>query len=233
MTILIAEDDPRTREGLCAIFEAEGYTVVTATDGDEALACAKASRPDVICLDVMMPGRSGYDVCREIRRTDPTVPILFISAKSEEIDKVLGLEIGADDYLAKPFGVREVAARVRALLRRSRSQAGTDAAPATATFNMGDLRIVPDELRAYRGETGIELSPRDLSILALLNEQVGKVCSRDQIFDVCWGLDYSPNSRSLDQHISQLRKRIEHDPHDPQLIRTVHGAGYRYEPSAP
>ena len=232
MKILIAEDDPRTREGLNAIFEGEGYEVITATDGNEALACFTAHTPDVICLDVMMPGRSGYDICREIRRQDDTVPILFISAKSEEIDKVLGLEIGADDYISKPFGVREVAARVRALIRRSRARSNASAAESPA-FVMADLRIVPDELRAYRGESSIELSPRDLSILALLNEQVGKVCTRDHIFDTCWGLDYTPNSRSLDQHISQLRKRIESDPHAPRIIRTVHGAGYRYEASLP
>jgi DNA-binding response OmpR family regulator len=230
MKILIAEDDLRTREGLCAIFDAEGYEVVTACDGDEALARFTADRPDVVCLDIMMPGKSGYEVCREIRRHDESVPVLFISAKSEEIDKVLGLEIGADDYIVKPFGVREVAARVRALIRRSkRRQGATVEGAAAVAFTMDDLRIVPDELRAYRGDTSIELSPRDVSILTLLNENTGKVCSRDHIFDVCWGLNYCPNSRSLDQHISQLRRRIERDPHAPTIVRTVHGAGYRYE----
>jgi DNA-binding response OmpR family regulator len=225
MRILVAEDDRLTRQGLVDIFEKEGYETVSAANGKEALARFVETEADVVCLDIMMPDISGYDVCREIRRTHQDVPILFISAKSEEIDKVLGLEIGADDYIVKPFGVKEVVARIRAVTRRhARAQSSTDEA-----FRIGDLDVAPDELRAHRGKQTIELSPRDVSILKLLAENRGKVLDRDTIFNICWGMNYMPNSRTLDQHISQLRKRIERDPKNPKIITTVHSAGYRYD----
>jgi len=225
MKILVAEDDRLTRQGLIDIFEDEGYETIAAANGKEALARFVEYEPDVVCLDIMMPDISGYDVCREIRRTHEAVPILFISAKSEEIDKVLGLEMGADDYIVKPFGVKEVVARIRAVTRRqAHTQKSTD-----KRFTIGDLEVIPDELRAHRGKTVIELSLRDVSILRLLAENKGKVLDRDTLFDVCWGLNYMPNSRTLDQHISQLRKRIENDPKHPAIITTVHNAGYRYE----
>ncbi len=225
MKILVAEDDRHTREGLIEIFESEGYSTVAAANGREALARFVDSDPDVVCLDIMMPEVNGYDVCREIRRADRDVPVLFISAKSEEIDKVLGLEIGADDYISKPFGVKEVVARIRAVVRRMTPHETV----ATEAFDMCDLRVAPAELRAYRGRQVIDLSPRDVSILDLLHRNRGKVLDRDTIFDTCWGMNYLPNSRSLDQHISQLRKRVERDPRRPRIIQTVHGAGYRYD----
>ena len=226
MKILVAEDDRLTRQGLVDILEDEGYETVAAANGKEALARFVEHAPDVVCLDIMMPDISGYDVCREIRRSHEDIPILFISAKSEEIDKVLGLEIGADDYIVKPFGVKEVIARIRAVSRRHmRSQRTTD----QGRFSIGDLDVLPDELRAHRGKAVIELSLRDVSILRLLAEHKGKVLDRDTIFNTCWGLNYMPNSRTLDQHISQLRKRIELDPKHPAIITTVHSAGYRYE----
>jgi DNA-binding response OmpR family regulator len=225
MKILVAEDDRHTRNGLIEIFEAEGYATVAAANGKEALARFVEAHPDVVCLDIMMPDMSGYDVCREIRRSHRGVPILFISAKSEEIDKVLGLEMGADDYIVKPFGVKEVIARIRAVVRRLAAAE----APAAEAFEIDDLRVVPSELRAYRGKRAIDLSPRDVAILGLLHRNRGLVLDRNMIFDTCWGMNYMPNSRSLDQHISQLRKRIERDPRNPRIIRTVHGAGYRYD----
>lgn len=225
MRILVAEDDRLTRQGLVDIFEGEGYETVSAANGKEALARFVEDHPDVVCLDIMMPDISGYDVCKEIRRDHPDIPILFISAKSEEIDKVLGLEIGADDYIVKPFGVKEVVARIRAVTRRHARLRP----PANEAFQIGDLEVTPDELRAKRGKQQIELSPRDVSILKLLAENRGKVLDRDTIFNACWGMDYMPNSRTLDQHISQLRKRIEQDPKHPSIITTVHNAGYRYD----
>jgi DNA-binding response OmpR family regulator len=226
MKILVAEDDRLTRQGLIDIFEDEGYETVSAPNGKAALARFVETQPDVVCLDIMMPDISGYDVCREIRRTHDNVPILFISAKSEEIDKVLGLEIGADDYIVKPFGVKEVIARIRAVTRRhARNQPKT----ACNTFTLGDIEVLAEELRARRGDSIIELSLRDVSILRLFSENTGKVLDRDIIFNRCWGLDYMPNSRTLDQHISQLRKRIELDPKHPTIIATVHNAGYRYD----
>jgi len=226
MKIMIAEDDRLTRRGLIDIFEAEGYETVAAATGKEALALFVEQRPDVVCLDIMMPEVSGYDVCRDIRRVDEQVPILFISAKSEEIDKVLGLEIGADDYIVKPFGVKEVVARIRAVSRRALRRSSGEVGD---SFEIGDLAVHADELRAVRGKQVIDLSVRDISILRLFAANRGKVLDRDTIFNECWGVNYLPNSRTLDQHISQLRKRIEKDPAHPAIIRTVHGAGYRYE----
>jgi DNA-binding response OmpR family regulator len=227
MKVLIAEDDTITRNGLVEILEKEGYEAICAKDGKEAIELYGTHRPDFVCLDIMMPGESGFDVCRSIRERNPAVPIVFISAKSEEIDKVVGLELGADDYIVKPFGVREVVARIRAVARRCLSMNGKSGSD--ERFTMGDLVVVPSELRAYRKQEGIDLGPRDVKILRLLYRNRGKVLDRDTIFDECWGIDHMPNSRSLDQHMSQLRKRIELDPKQPVIIRTVHNAGYRYE----
>ena len=227
MDVLVAEDDPHIREGLIEILEGEGYGTFGACDGEEALTQYRAHRPDLVCLDIMMPRMNGYDVCRAIRKEDPAIPILFISAKSEEIDKVVGLELGADDFIMKPFGVREVIARIRAVTRRcyaSRAQPEE-----SAPFTMGDLEVFPAELRARRGEQVVDLSLREVKILALLRARRGEAVSRDVFFDRCWGLDHMPNSRTLDQHIAQLRKRVEDDPKNPAIIRTVHGVGYRYD----
>jgi DNA-binding response OmpR family regulator len=227
MKVLLAEDDELTRQGLAEVLASEGYQVVQAANGAAAaLEEFEASVPDFVCLDIMMPGRSGYDVCRSIRSTHPDIPIIFISAKSEEIDKVVGFELGADDFIVKPFGVREVVARIRAVTRRCHVARGADL---TASFTMDDLEVFPAELRAARGEQTIELSLRDVQILELLHRNTGRVLDRNTIFNHAWGEDYFPNSRTLDQHISQLRKRIEVDPKSPRIIRTVHGAGYRFE----
>ena len=226
MKVLLAEDDELTRLGLAEVLAAEGYQVTQAADGVTALELIQASPPDFVCLDIMMPGRSGYDVCRAIRSSHPDIPIIFISAKSEEIDKVVGFELGADDFIVKPFGVREVVARIRAVTRRCHVARGVDP---SKSFVMNDLEIFPAELRAVRGERTIELSLRDVQILELLYRNAGRVLDRNTIFNHSWGEDYFPNSRTLDQHISQLRKRIEVDPKSPGIIRTVHGAGYRYE----
>ena len=226
MKVLVAEDDAYIREGLVEILEGEGYETVQAADGDEALRLYHREEPDFVCLDIMMPGRSGFDVCREIRKHDEGLPLIFVSAKSEEIDKVLGLELGADDFITKPFGVKEVIARIRAVSRRClarpTSRAGDD-------FTLGDLRVLPAQLRALRGDEVLDLSLRDVKLLRTFADNPGVVLDRDTLFNRCWGLNYLPSSRSLDQHISQLRKRIEVDPRQPRIIRTVHGVGYRYD----
>jgi len=227
MKVLIAEDDDHIREGLAEVLEGEGYKTLPARDGNEALDVFKREKPDFVCLDIMMPGVDGYEVCKEIRRHDPAVPIIFISAKSEEIDKVLGLELGADDFIMKPFGVREVIARIRAVTRRCIAARPAETRP--PTFTLQDLEVSAAELRARRGEEVFDLSLRDVKILELLHRRKGEVVDRNTFFDECWGMDYMPNSRTLDQHISQLRKRIERDPKNPTIIRTVHGVGYRYE----
>jgi DNA-binding response OmpR family regulator len=228
MKVLVAEDDDKIRKGLVEILEEEGYQAVQARNGNEALRLFESERPRFVCLDIMMPGRSGYDVCRAIRASGDDVPIIFISAKSEEIDKVLGLELGADDYILKPFGLKEVIARIRAVTRRCFKQA---AAPtALPDFRIADLVVRPGELRALRGSAAIELSLRETKLLQLFASNPGKVLDRDAIFNQCWDMNYLPNSRTLDQHISKLRKKIEADPKMPVIIETVHGAGYRYQP---
>ena len=229
MKILIAEDDLYTREGLIDILEGEGFQVVAAENGTRAIELFKSENPDCICLDIMMPEINGYDVCKAIRKEDLQVPVIFLSAKSEEIDKVLGLELGADDYISKPFGVREVIARIRSVLRRSYNfQNNLSEKTEVTDFIISDLVVYPAELKAVKNNLTIELSPRDIRILKLFSRNKGKVLDRDNIYNVGWGVSHMPNSRTLDQHISQLRKKIENDPGNPEIIRTVHNAGYRY-----
>ena len=229
MNVLIAEDDARTREALVDILEGEGYQVVAAEDGKQALCLFQEHGPDFVCLDIMMPGLDGYQVCRRIREQDARVPVVFITAKGEEIDTVVGLELGADDYIVKPFGVREVIARIRAVTRRVHNAREGQGQKPDPTFQIGDLLVSPAELRARRGEQLIELSLRDVKLLGLFAQERGKVLDRNTIMNACWGMNYLPSSRTLDQHISQLRKKVEQNPKDPQIIKTVHGVGYRYE----
>jgi DNA-binding response OmpR family regulator len=225
MKVLVAEDDRFTREGLVEVHQNEGYDVIAASDGSQAIREFQSQQPDFVCLDIMMPRQSGYEACRSIRAACPAVPIIFISAKAEELDRLVGFEMGADDFIIKPFSVREVVARVRAVARRCCTARST----VQAEFQMDDLQVMPDELRAKRGDEVIELSLRDVKILQLLFEQQGKALDRHVIFRHAWGEDYFPNSRTLDQHISQLRKRVEVDSRNPRIIRTVHGVGYRFE----
>ncbi len=255
MRALVAEDDLYTLEALKTILEGELWSVTACADGADAAAAFTPGSFDLVCLDVMMGGLSGYDVCRAIRRSDQRVPVLFISAKSEEIDKVLGLELGADDFIVKPFGVREVLARVHALVRRNRlggtdggdrevaSQAAASEAseesPADRPFTFGPWRVLPLELRAQRsdpgitgGEAKVDLLPREVSMLRLLVSRPGQVISRAQFFRACWDLENPPLSRTLDQHIVHLRRKLETQGGRPRLIRTVQGVGYRHEPEA-
>jgi DNA-binding response OmpR family regulator len=226
MKVLIAEDDRPMREGIAELLEREGFEVHTAGDGDEALQMYRTERVDFVVLDIMMPKRSGYDVCKAIRAEDPRTPVMFLSAKSEEIDRVLGLELGADDYLMKPFGTRELVARMRAVARRVLAHAPS---ARVERFEMADLVVEPKELRARRDGALIELSVREVDLLRAFHAHAGQTLDRDQLYDLVWGIGAYPNSRTLDQHISKLRKKIERDPKSPRIIRTVHGAGYRFE----
>ena len=222
MKLLIADDDLITLDSLAACLRPEGFQVLLAKDGNEALALWQKHKPDLLCLDIMMPGVDGYEVCRRVREKDVRVPVLFLSAKSEEIDVVVGLRLGADDFVRKPFGKHELIARIHSALRR----VSTAKAPA-ACFEMGVLRVFPDELRAQRGEeASVDLTPREVALLKLLHERRGQALSRDVILDACWGLDYMPESRTLDQHIAKLRKKIEQEPEE--FIETVRGVGYRW-----
>lgn len=222
MTILLAEDDLLTREAVTELLENDGHQVVTAKNGLDAIAAWQAHRPGLVLLDIMMPGASGYDVCRAIRRDDRTTPILFLSAKSEEVDVVLGLELGADDFLRKPFGKHELLARVRAVLRRHEPPSAGD------VISFGPWQIHPKRLIA-RSDTGeVELTVREVKVIVLLSARRGEVVTRDELLNECWGLEYFPESRTLDQHILNLRKKIEVNPSKPLLIETVRGAGYRF-----
>ncbi len=225
MKVLIAEDDRLMRQGIQELLESEGYDVVESADGEQALERFQAEQPDFVCLDIMMPKKNGYDVCREIRRTDKDIPIIFLSAKSEEIDKVLGLELGADDYMMKPFGMKEFIARIRAISRRCFQRSDQ----AQRSFKIGDVEVLASELRGRKGEATFELSLREVKLLTAFHGRPGEVLDRDLLFRECWGFRSYPNSRTLDQHISKLRKKIEVDPKSPKIIKTVHGAGYRYE----
>jgi len=225
MHALIAEDDIHTRDGLAEVLRGEGYDVTTAADGQEALRQFHACRPDFVCLDIMMPEQSGFEVCRRLRELAPELPIIFISAKSEEVDKLVGFDLGADDFIGKPFSTREVVARIRAVTRRCYARQPQP----SPSFVMGDLRVYPAELRARRDDRTIELSLRDVKLLQLFHSHAGQVLDRHTIVTHAWGETYLPNSRTLDQHISQLRKRIEVNAKMPQLICTVHGVGYRYD----
>ena len=221
MTILLAEDDPITLEALATCLQKEGFATLQASDGRQAVTLWRDHKPDLVCLDIMMPELSGYDVCRRIRSSDREIPILFLSAKNQEIDIVAGLDIGADDFIRKPFTRREVMARIRANLRRAHPSSCDE------SFPIHDLTVFPDKLLAQRQQTTIELTPREVQMLQLLAKNEGKPVSRDVFLDTCWGQDYFPDSRTLDQHIATLRKKVEIDSTHPTLIQTVRGIGYR------
>ncbi len=226
MKVLVAEDDPNMLAAILDILATDGHVGIGAKDGLEALAKFDECDPDFVCLDIMMPGMNGYEVCHLIRTKNERVPIFFLSAKSDEIDKVVGLELGADDYMVKPFGMREFLARIRAIGRRLSKELEI---PATDVFEIGDLAVSRTELRARRGDEAIDLTPRELRILEVLAENENAALTRERVFAECWGGTLFPGSRALDQTIAQLRKKVELDPRNPTIIRTVRGVGYRYD----
>jgi DNA-binding response OmpR family regulator len=226
--ILIVEDDAHIRLGLCEALRAEGYEVTDSSSGTEALPLFKQRKPDLVVLDIMLPGKSGYDICREIRATKSRVPILMLSAKGQEVDKVVGLELGADDYVTKPFSLRELLARVQALLRRS-DFAAEPAGDMPDEIEFGKVRIETKALRGVRGKEKFELTPRELSVLALLFRERGNAVSRDKILNEVWGIEYYGTTRTLDQLVVKLRQKIEEEPGEPEHLLTVHGLGYRLD----
>lgn len=226
MRALIAEDDPFTRKALAEILNADGWEACTAENGKKAWELFGGSQFDLACLDIMMPGMSGYDLCRMIRESGSRIPVIFISAKSEEIDRVLGLELGADDFISKPFGAREVSARIRALMRRL--DRWDEKPESDGKFAFGPWTVDRERMKAVSEEAEVDLSKREISLLSLLKEKQGKAVSRDSFFKLCWGWDAVPESRSLDQHIAGLRKKLEKDTKNPLLIETVQGVGYRH-----
>jgi DNA-binding response OmpR family regulator len=224
--ILVVEDDRSILTGLKDLLEAEGYAVATAEDGEEALRMYEREKPTLILLDIMIPEKSGYDVCREIRKKDDITPILMLTAKGQEVDKVVGLEMGADDYIVKPFGVSELLARVRARLRRSRTKpAVRDAGP----IAFGDVVVDAKTYAGKKGKKTFTVSSRELALLRFFFDHDGEVIERFTLLDEIWGIRYEGTTRTLDQHIAKLRQKIEDDPADPRFIRTVHGVGYRFQ----
>jgi len=231
--ILIAEDEIAIREGLIDLFESEGYAVTAVADGDAAVTAWKAGSIDLALLDIMMPKMSGYDVCREIRKTDNRIPVVFLSAREEEIDKVLGLELGADDYVVKPFGVHELVARIKAALRRAEHDSAPRAGVGpTKPFSFGDCTVDPIRfvLELIRDGTieKHELSSREVDLLRWFYANPETVHLRDALLERFWGMAYGGTTRTLDQHIAKLRQKIERDPANPLHILTVHGTGYRF-----
>ena len=230
--ILLAEDDQNIRLGLMDTLESEGYSPTPATDGEQALALFKGGTFDLVILDVMMPRMSGYDVCREIRALDATIPVIMLTAKGEEIDKVVGLQLGADDYVTKPFGIHELLARIAAALRRvraARERPTGEALPEPPPkFQFGAAEIDRLEYRARCGDKVFDLTCREVELICHFLAHPNIVLSRDDLLNAVWGIEYYGTTRTLDQHIAQLRKKVEHDAKSPTVIQTVHGVGYRY-----
>ena len=226
--ILVAEDDNRIREGLVDLLESEGYRVTAAGEGSEAGLLLEKETFDLAILDIMMPGKSGYDLCRDLRAGGSLLPVIMLTAKSEEIDKVVGLKLGADDYITKPFGVHELLARVDAVLRRVLRAA---ASPETkrAAFRFGAARVYPDRYRIESNGVTEDLSAKELALILFFHKNAGRVLSRDEALDAVWGINYFGTTRTLDQHVARVRKKIEKDPANPRFLTTVHGVGYRYE----
>ena len=225
--LLVVEDDDSIRETVGEALRAEGYEVMTCADGSEALMVfTKDPRQqvDLLVLDLMLPGLGGLDLCRELRRFNVNTPILVISPRDSETDRVLGLEVGADDYLVKPFGLRELVARCRALLRRARQ------APTTVeeVHQHANLCLYVNECRVTRNGEDLSLSPKEYKILELFIQHPKRVWSRDQLLEKIWGLDFVGDTKTVDVHIRWLREKIEEQPSAPELIRTVRGFGYRF-----
>ncbi len=227
--ILVAEDDANIRLGLVATLESEGYAVTAASDGAQALRLFPQEKFELVLLDVMMPKASGYDVCRELRARGTRVPVLFLTAKGEEIDKVVGLKLGADDYVTKPFGVHELLARVEALLRRGREVGPRPGAELSAEFRFGAATIDRRKFAVTCAGQTVPLTAREMKLAEVFAAHPGEVLTRDALLNAVWGIDYFGTTRTLDQHVAQLRKKIEGPSGTPSAIATVHGIGYRYD----
>ena len=223
--ILVIEDEPQMLLGLRDNLELEGYEVQTASDGEEGLARAASFSPDLVILDVMLPKKNGFDVCRELRARSIATPIVMLTARSAETDKVLGLELGADDYVTKPFSITELLARVRAVLRRT----GTGGQkPSTDVVKIGDIEVDFKLHQARRGKARIEFTAREFDLLRYFVQHTGQVVTREQILNEVWGYEEFPTTRTIDNFVAKLRQKIERAPHAPEHILTIHGSGYKF-----
>ena len=222
-TILVVEDEPTLRETLAEALESDGFRVISAADGREALSVFRAERPDLVLLDLMLPELSGVEVCR-ILRAESATPIIMLTAKDSELDKVVGLELGADDYVTKPFSLRELTARIRTQFRRADQAATVDAPP--ATVELGSVQVDLAGHRLLRDGVALPIKPQAFELLAFLLRHPGQVFTRDQLLERVWGYDYAGETRTVDVHIHWLRGQVEVDPRQPAFIHTVRGVGY-------
>jgi DNA-binding response OmpR family regulator len=227
--ILIVEDDPHILLGLEELLKSEGYETVSCNRGDEAVAAVAKLQPTLIVLDVMLPGASGYDICKALRAKKISTPILMLTAKGQEIDKVIGLDLGADDYVTKPFGVRELLARIQALLRRTGANGSAAASPTLdeKPFKIGDATIDPKTFQLKRGRAVEELTAKEVKLLQAFHAHAGEVLSRDKLLNEVWGYNYYGTTRTLDQVIVQLRKKLGDNGGEPKHLLTIHGVGYK------
>jgi two-component system alkaline phosphatase synthesis response regulator PhoP len=224
--ILLIEDEPGLVLTLTDRLKSEGYDLTSATDGEDGCRRALTQHFDLILLDLMLPGKSGFDVCRDLRRAGLDVPILMLTARSQLADKVVGLKIGADDYLTKPFEMMELLARVEALLRRT--PVPSEAALAAGVYRFGAVRVDFRRAEVLRDGQSVELSPRELRLLQHFIENRGVVLTRDELLDKVWGYDAMPQTRTVDVHVAGLRQKLEEHPRLPKFILTVHGIGYKF-----
>ena len=221
--ILIIEDEPDLLRGLELNLKAEGYTVLTAVRGDSGLEQALRERPELVLLDVMLPGMNGLDVCRELRGRGFEAPIIMLTARAEELDRVLGLEIGADDYVTKPFGLRELLARIRVRLRRHAPADNGD-----SKLRFGEIEVDFDRHEATRRDKRVELTGKEFEVLKFLARHRGEIVTRDRLLDEVWGYETYPTTRTVDNHILRLRQKLEEDPANPRYILSVYGEGYKF-----
>ncbi len=223
--ILVIEDEPALLRGLADNLRRETYHVLTATDGESGLRLVYESKPDLLILDLMLPKISGYEICRQLRAEGLTTPILMLTARSEETDRVLGLDLGADDYVTKPFSIRELLARVRALIRRSKP------APLLVdSLTLGDITIDFRSYEARQGSQPLEMTRREFQLLRCLASRPNEVITRSELLDRVWGLEHYPTTRTVDNHVVSLRAKLEPDPTEPQHLLTVRGVGYKWLP---
>ena len=226
--LLVVEDDQGIQRMISDYFRHNGYEVVTANDGESGIRAAFAERPDALILDIMLPKTDGFSVCRHIRERNPSLPILILTAKDDVVDKVLGLEMGADDYITKPFSLRELEARVKSVLRRVRAKANESEDSDQAPIVRGHLRIDPARREVTIGGRNVELTPKEFELLALFAAHPGRVYSRKFLLENIWDYTYSGYDRTIDSHINRLRAKIEEDPENPKWVLTVWGVGYKF-----
>ena len=226
--ILLVEDDDDIADLLELHLSDEGHRVEVVDDGDAGLERALSGEHDLIILDIMLPGTDGFDICRRLRQDKCPTPILMVTAKTEEVDKVLGLELGADDYITKPFSIREVLARVKALFRRVEVDQETQSDAAEAPIELGALVVEPEKRKVEVGGETVDLTSKEFELLLLFAQNPGRAFSRDELLDEVWGYQYSGYSHTVNTHINRLRNKIEPDPSEPRYVKTVWGVGYRF-----